>query len=77
MSHVLGLPRGADGWYVLEMLGLAGWRISVTRSDAGGTRVRAQLGRHVIERDGTAVADVALQVFEEARATSRRLTRGR
>lgn len=77
MSHVLGMPRGADGWYVLEMLGLAGWSVSVTRGDAGGSRVRAQLDGHVVERVGPSVADVALQVFEEARASSRRLTRGR
>lgn len=77
MSVVLGLPRGADGWYVLEMLSLAGWSVAVVADGTGGSRVRARLGRHLVERDGPSVADVALQVFEEARAISRRLARGR
>lgn len=77
MGHVLGLPRGADGWYLLEMLGLAGWSVAVTAGRAGGSRVQARLGNWLVEREGDSVAEVALEVFEEARAVSRRLTRGR
>lgn len=76
-SHVLGLPRGADGFYVLEMLALAGWRVSVTADGNGGSRVRAQRDGELVERQGPSVAAVALQVFEEARATTRRLVCGR
>lgn len=75
--HVLGLPRGSDGFYILEMLGLAGWRVSVTADGNGGARVRAQRDGEFVERQGPTVADVALQVFEEARATTRRLVCGR
>ena len=75
MTHVLGLARGADGFYILEMLGLAGWSVAVTAHELG-VRVSAQLGREVVERVGASVADVALEVFEEARAISRRLARG-
>lgn len=72
MGVVLGLPRGADGFYVLEMLGLAGWDVSVTRGIRGGSRVRAtRPGLAPVEREGATVADVALQVFEEARERAR------
>ena len=76
MSHVIGLPRGAAGFYVLEMLGLAGWQVTVTGNGSGGSRVRATLGEAKVEREGPSVADVALEVFEEARAKTRALTVG-
>lgn len=69
-SHVIGLPRGADGYYVLEMLNLAGWAVSVSAAE-GGVRVRARRGRDLVERVGATAADVALEVFESARSPSR------
>ena len=67
LSHVVGLPRGADGFYVLEMLGLDGWAILVTTAGPDTMRVRATRGEHVVEHEGASVAEIALQVYEEAR----------
>lgn len=68
--HVLGLARGADGYYILEMLGLDGWRIAVT-AHAAGVKITARRGKDVVERVGASAADIALQVYEAARAISR------
>ncbi|HVM68875.1 MAG TPA: hypothetical protein VM204_03455 [Gaiellaceae bacterium] len=68
MSAVTGLERGADGFYVLEMLGLAGWSVSVVAAGDGGSRVVATKGEHRVERAGATVADIALEVFEQARS---------
>lgn len=76
MSHVVGLERAVAGFFILEQLGLAGWNVTVTSNGAGGSRVRARLGDELVEHEGETAADVALTVFEEARARSRRLPRG-
>jgi hypothetical protein len=73
MTLVLGLPRGADGFYVLELLGLAGWSVVVEGDVDGGSRVTATKGELRVVRVGPTVADVALEVFEQARS----LLRGR
>lgn len=71
MTPVFGLERGAAGFFILEILEVAGWKVSVTATGEGGVHVCARRGEDVVERVGDTVTDIALIVFEEARAITR------
>lgn len=67
---MLGTPRFASGFLVLEMLAHDGWSIAITASQVHeeGVHVTARRGTLEVNVDGATIADIALVIFEAARA---------
>lgn len=70
-GYVLGVPRRASGYLVLELLAAGGWEIAVTGREGGGVKLSARLGDELVEREGDQVADVVLFLYEDARRRDR------
>ena len=66
MSVVLGVRPGEDGYMLLRLVSLAGWRVTV-EADGDGLLVTARRRGAVVRERAGSVADAALPLLEATR----------